>query len=787
MIIIKSLQWYIFIQLLAVIAFVLTFKSFNNLSDKGYCISKVLGITIPAFICWLIMSFNFEAFSFSPLISYTGAGITALITIMLVKKTYKREDYQKLKHFFDSEYKFILFIEAIFLGLIIIGAYHRGFSPDILNIHKLQELVYINDLLSCNSLPPDNSWLSGYKTNHYYFGYFILANLINISFMHVKFAFNLIPGTLLAIIAITAGGLIYNITNNKNIGILGGLFTGFIGNYVTIKQLIEDGLKNDYNWFIPIKDISGKVEAIFPFWSFNLGDIQPYFISHITFLAVIYLSFIIIKEKLFLINSKITINTALINILLAIMIAITFLINIYTLPFMLITIILLYLYNETHCQKDINRTISSLGSLLIIISTTTILCLPFILSYKFPDIVINTKERILLTDSTSFLLWFGVFLIPVLIFILIELKNYLKLNNISAILIIISVLSVIEIILIYKTNISVGIINILTLLALLSIIIFSIYKILKYNNNSEVKKKSIIILAIIVALSIEFTLLKSLNAFIICATIIFSTFMLLRNKDLGIFTTFILLFASMLILLLAISFNINLNIKDNYTINGYMLSQVQLILPIILTLIVFYSITNLSNLSKDIYMIIISLILVPSFAFTLLGPYYKSNKLNIIPGLVPNLSGENHLIHFHNPEYNSIQWLKNNTAQNQVVLEGFKNTDTYSGRITGYSNRQAVLQWPREAELTYGKKIEPELKQRIKDIQQIYSEEDKTKILPLIKKYKIDYIYIGEIETDIYPPNSLNSFDQIGKLVFNITGQNGKTSKIYQIKKEHDL
>jgi uncharacterized membrane protein len=152
----------------------------------------------------------------------------------------------------------------------------------------------------------------------------------------------------------------------------------------------------------------------------------------------------------------------------------------------------------------------------------------------------------------------------------------------------------------------------------------------------------------------------------------------------------------------------------------------------------------------------------------------------VIEDLVPKLSGLNHMKVFHKTEYASIVWIQEHTGDNSVILEAIIPNDPYSGRISGYSARPTVLNSAQNMKYIYGPKVSLEIDQRAKDIDKIYKEKDKKKIKDLIKKYNIEYIYIGELENKLYEEESLEVFKDIATLMFNFSDEE-KTSLIYKI------
>ncbi|MEW5820943.1 MAG: DUF2298 domain-containing protein [Cyanobacteriota bacterium] len=780
MIITSALQLYISLQVLAIIAFIITFKSFNNLADKGYCISKVLGLIMSGFISWLIMSFNFGAFKLTPLVSYISGGIFLLISILIFFLLYSKEDKKDIFSFIDKRYKFVLFVELSFLAIFILCTYINCFAPDILAVNKLQELVYIKSILASNSLPPDNLWFSGYKINYYYAGYFMLANLINLTGIEIHSAFNLIASMILALIAISSGGLIYNITNRKFYGFMGAIITGFMTNYIVLKQIIIAGVQDNFDWWATAHGLPNGTFTEPPFWSMVLGDIEPFFIIHIFTIALIYLIYTIIKDNILLTTNNITSKSITTNIILIVIIAMTITCNILSILSTMLIIILAYLYLMKNSKEKVKNAVSIVVNLIGIFFIAIIIDLPFLLNYKFPGFTTTNIDKTSPDYLTGFLYTFGCFLLPFIIYGLIELKKILKLSYKEPIFMAIALISILEIFLLYKSNVSIFIISLITALILLFIFISSINIIFK-DKDIKFHKTFGSIIGILFLFLIIYMATKSITIVIAGIISILFAYIAYRKDDLTIYTALCLALTGFILIFLS-NTNTDFSISNTNTLAGYLLSQTILLFLISLTIIIFEIITKYTGTVKDIMITLISIILLPCFLFSFIGPYYKTNKINIIPDLVPKLSGINHLKVFHKADYDAIKWLQNNANSNNIILEAVNPATQLSGRVSAYSGLTALINSLPSQLFSYGEfsKATNNINNRIEDIDRIYGEKDKTNVKDLIKSYNINYIFVGELEIEKYGKENLDTFKDNYELVFTAIDENNKESFIYK-------
>lgn len=781
MIIGNSLQWFITIEILAIISFILTFKFFNKLNDKGYCISKATGIGLTSFIGWLIMLFSNGNYTYSPTISYISIALLGIISMLFTFKLLLPEERKDLFQFIDKRYKFIIFIEALFLLILIGGTYIRGFSPDILGVNKLQEYVYIKSILLSDSLPPANLWLSGEHLNIYYFGYFIFANLINISSIDIDLAFNLIPATILGIIGIASGGIIYNITDSKIAGVIGGFITAFCSNYEALFQILENGTENGFNWWLSGHTFTNGIFTEFPFWSFLLGDIPSYVISNIFILAYIYFAYSAIANKYTLNIRKIISAENIFILMTSIILAIVGLTNIYSLFIALFLMFIIYMY---HLKDSHNKIIGLKNYLINVIPTLciiSIILIPFLVKYQTPSISITSNNIFDLNQVKAFLETFGYFLIPCLLFTVIKLKETLKLTNINILFIFTYTCSAFELYLLLNKHLTTSLIPILTCLLLVIITGYFLHRSFQEQKISALHSKKGILAIICIPLVLIFLIYLYPILTLAGLLIGFSIFILSKKNDSKIFITFCILLISLITIIVGIIWNININELGPNLVNSQLLCNAVLILCLSIVPIMYYTIKKIPSQNIDLYIVSMIVIFIPCLLFTVLGTLNRTQNFKVLPDLVPMLSGSNHLKYFHSSEYYSIDWLKNNAIKGSIILESCIPDEPYSGRISSYSGLSNIINWPNKQRIAYDKSMQDEITKRVNDVNTIYSEPDKSKIVELIKKYDIKYIYIGEQEVKLYPEASLKGFNTIGNEVYKKSESPEKYSVIYKI------
>ena len=145
-------------------------------------------------------------------------------------------------------------------------------------------------------------------------------------------------------------------------------------------------------------------------------------------------------------------------------------------------------------------------------------------------------------------------------------------------------------------------------------------------------------------------------------------------------------------------------------------------------------------------------------------------------------------------DYKTIEWIRENTDKNDVILEESGNDYEYSNQISTFTSRQTIVGWGAHEWLwrsvNSSTDIPEEVNKRIFDVFELYTSNEKNKIEELIKKYNISYIVIGVNERIRYNNSEINKelpceiiLKEIGNIVFETNVNNVKyPTYIFQVK-----
>ncbi|MBI2847474.1 MAG: glycosyltransferase family 39 protein [Chloroflexi bacterium] len=244
-----AISWILVIELLSLIALPLGLYLFRNLSDRGYLLSKSLGILLVSYLTWLSASMRWLPFSRSSIV--LGLGIVALVSLLLYIR-FRGE----MNAFLRARWRLLVFGEALFLLSFLLFYAIRLLNPDLWHPfrggEKPMDFAYLNAVIRSVYMPPYDPWFSGGYLNYYYFGQFIVAVLRQFSGVVPSVAFNLAVPLLFALTFTGVFSVVYNLVERDRGGgleergfwrrIPSPLLAGFAGSIFVVVIANLDGL-----------------------------------------------------------------------------------------------------------------------------------------------------------------------------------------------------------------------------------------------------------------------------------------------------------------------------------------------------------------------------------------------------------------------------------------------------------------------------------------------------------------------------------------------------------------
>jgi YYY domain-containing protein len=201
----EIIPWYLAILLAGWLAFPLAARLLPFLPDRGYTLSRPVGLLLWGFLYWLLASLHLIQNDLG------GVVFALLLVAALSAAATSRAGWRELRAWLSQHRHLLVSAEGLFLLAFLGWSLVRAVSPEASGTEKPMELAFINAILRSESFPPHDPWLSGYAISYYYFGYVIVAMLARITSISGAVAFNLGGSSWFALIALAAFGLLANL------------------------------------------------------------------------------------------------------------------------------------------------------------------------------------------------------------------------------------------------------------------------------------------------------------------------------------------------------------------------------------------------------------------------------------------------------------------------------------------------------------------------------------------------------------------------------------------------
>ena len=197
--------WYLIASLVGLATFPLAFRLLPALADRGYALSRALGLLLWGYFFWLLVTLGVLRNDIGGLI------LTFSLVVGLGLWELRRISPAELREWWGQSRRLVLTVEVLFFLTFAGWAVVRAANPEIAGTEKPMELAFINAIMRSPEFPPHDPWLSGYAISYYYFGYVLMAMLARLTSIPGSVAFNLGISLVFALSATGAYAMVYDL------------------------------------------------------------------------------------------------------------------------------------------------------------------------------------------------------------------------------------------------------------------------------------------------------------------------------------------------------------------------------------------------------------------------------------------------------------------------------------------------------------------------------------------------------------------------------------------------
>lgn len=745
------ISWFLIVEIIGLISFPIVLFTCSNLNDKGYSLSKTLGILLLTFMTWILVSLHILKFG---IFSILFSGLIILIIAALLSYKYKINPIKLLK----ENKNIIIKNELVFTMSFLVFLLILMKNPNIFYSYSedFMDYGFIKAILRTEYFPPADPWYAGSSLTYYYGGHLIIAIMTLLSGVPSFIAYNIGGAMFFALTVLTSYGLGYNLTHKSSYGLLTALFvvvTGFLSGFLQFTAFVfpdlgiavgyqPENVNNIIEWFLtyPFHDINRIIPNtlnFYPGFVFLQGDIHGHMTS-IPF-QVAYISYIygnIVKRT----NPVSRLNQTFEILIMGIFLGFFLFINSWNYPtYVIFTGLAIALAKFRGVTSDYYAVLLSKIPLIIeplvkIVVVSVIMYSPYLIfssSKGFYGIgLIGGK-----TQLSEFLEIFALF-----VFILATLMWFLMRND---------------------TKTMAGIVLLSFLLAWISgfhiliivipIILVSVIGMQKALDGKSENLSFVLLLAVTGTLLVLFC-----DLFYISDS---------YTKPYHRMNTVMKIYLEIWIFLAIASANaLYFILKDSSILSGF---------------------RKKFSKAKAVWVIILISLIIASVISPLAMSLTLSGGKETMYGNTPSfdtLNGLDYLFNEYPWDMIAIDWIDKNIDGSHTVVEAPGDAYTYSSRVSSLTGLSTIIGWRSHEQMWRG--IWSGVGTRQDDANHIFNSKCNEKTLELLEKYDVEYIYIGELEREKYSKAGLQKF-KVHTESYELVYENSGVS-IYSVKLSKD-
>ena len=457
------ITWLLAAELLGLLAFPIVFGLTPWLPDRGFTLSKPLGLLAAFYPLWLLASNPIVPNSLVTLLL-----VLATIAVISVVVVWSRQN--AILEFLRREWRAIVLAEAVFLGVFVIWVLIRAYDPAIDHTEQPMDFAFLNSTLVSRHFPPQDPWLAGEHVSYYYYGYLIFGGLSRLAGVSAAVGYNLALALVAAMAATGIFGLGANIVRLAGGSLKGATISGLLAVFLLLGIAnLESGLEigrasgvgsSGFWQWVDIKDLDGPsrsetwypseagwwwwratrvIDTVengqsldytiteFPFFSFLLGDLHPHVMSLPFVLAFsgLVLNFLVTPTRLGLAWAR---SNAKEMMALGLVLGALGFINLWDLPVFGVLLAGAAVARGYRQEQTIGRAaLVALPSVLPVVALALILYLPFYFTFHSQASGIVPVQQYV-TRPFHFLVIWGLFALIITPFLVWELVTTLRLR-----------------------------------------------------------------------------------------------------------------------------------------------------------------------------------------------------------------------------------------------------------------------------------------------------------------------------------------------------------------------
>ncbi len=773
---ISVLSWWFLVEILGVAVWPLAFRLFGRLPDRGYLLSKPLGLLLVGYVYWLLVSFRF--------LSNDWVAVVFVIALVAGGSWWAAlrggwESLAAIRGFVVEKRRALLVGEALFLLSFGLFAWLRSYYPEIMATEKPMELAFLNSILRSEHFPPHDPWLSGFAISYYYFGYLLMAMLTTLSGLPASVGFNLALALCFALAVTGAFSLSYNLVESLRrgsgitYGILGSVLVMFMGNlegvfevlharglgsstfweWLDIKGLVQAPVTGSWspagNWWWwrasrVIHDVvlgmDSEIIDEFPWFSFIIGDLHPHVLALPFVFVALALAFNVLRGAE-LWGRKSGWRGVLRLVPIAFCLGALGFLNTWDFPIYLLIFVLAYALARRmrHGERGVTWLGEVAGVGVACAALGLLLYLPFYIGFRSQagGLGLNLLVK---TQAHQFLIMFGPFLLATAGLLLAESGGWMgrwrELLQGRGLAVVVVGVVLLTLGIFLKLWVS------LLLIAMGALACLRLWTVVEARTGGEQGREKLVSPSDDRRWALSFVLLLILAGL---GLTLAPEFVFIRDTfNSRMNTVFKFYYQAWIFLALASTFAMF------YLLEGRRMGR---------------GITEAGRMGRYLWAAGTVVLFAAGIVYTFTAIYSRTHGFST----TPMLDGLAYIREREPGEYAAVAWLNDEVDGAPVILESVGGSYSAYGRVSARTGLPTVLGWGGHQLQWRGNYDEPG--RREPAVEEIYSTLDLSRASSLLDEYDVTYVYVGELERARYPdPRALNKFSVLMDVAYDAQG-----------------
>ncbi len=217
--------WLVTVEIIGLAAFPIVFFLLPKLADRGYGFGKPFGILLLGYSAWIL--------SVLRLVPSVRLGLLALAVALAVGgAVLAYRGRAELAAFFSRRWRMVVVSEAVFIAFFMAWALLRSYDPAIDHTEQPMDFMFLNAAIRSEFGQPMDAWMAGETVSYYYFGYWMMGALTELSGVASNVSYNLAMALIPALAACgalsLASGLVRSDGALPRIAIGAGVFSAVV-------------------------------------------------------------------------------------------------------------------------------------------------------------------------------------------------------------------------------------------------------------------------------------------------------------------------------------------------------------------------------------------------------------------------------------------------------------------------------------------------------------------------------------------------------------------------------